>query len=263
MTETIIGKIRGLSPDDCVTLQELDGPYGKLRVSQYGQYRWLQMADKSIQSLVDVRVPSRALSPSIILMLMGLAFTQGRTRLLNLGLGGGAIERCLRKGFPDLVVESVEVDSMVVEAAKEYFMLPADQVVHEQDAEQYIASTSGHFDLVLCDLFCADQPAACVERSGFFADIKRCLSPGGVCVMNLLHTDQNALVNTLKVARAHLPATWLVEIKGHQNVIAYFMHERAEDDAELQLACKQFLQALDAEPLTFDWELETLPNPRF
>ena len=262
MTKSLIGTIQRLPPDDCVTLQELDGPNGKLRVSQHGQYRWLQLADASIQSLVDVRAPSRALSPSSVLMLMGLAFTQGRTRLLTLGLGGGAIERCLRKDFPDLVVESVEVDSMVVAAAREYFMLPDDQIVHEQDAEQFVANASGHFDLVLCDLFCANQTAACVERSGFFANIKRCLSPGGICVMNLLHTDQNALVNTLKAARMHLPATWLVEIKGHQNVIAYLMHERAEDDAELQLACKQVVQTLDTEPLTFDWELVPLPDRR-
>lgn len=193
-------------------------------------------------------------------MLMGLAFTQVRTRLLNLGLGGGAVERCLRKGFPDLAVESVEVDSLVVAAAREHFMLPDNQIVHEMDAEQFIQNASGHYDLVLCDLFYADQSAACVARSGFFSDIKRCLSPGGVCVMNLLHTDQNALVNTLKAARTHLPATWLVEIKGHENVIAYLMHERAEDDTELQLACKQILQTLDVEPLTFDWKLATLPE---
>ena len=260
MTESLIGTIQRLTPDDCVTLQELDGPNGKLRVRQHGQYRWLQMADASIQSLVDVRAPSRVLSPSVVLMLMGLAFTQGRSRLLNLGLGGGAIERYLRIDFPDLVVESVEVDSLVVAAAREHFMLPDSQIVHEQDAERFIANASGHYDLVLCDLFFADQLAPCVERSSFFADIKRCLSPGGVCVMNLLYTDQNALVNALKAARTHLPATWLIEIQGHQNVIAYFMHERTEDDAELQLACKQIVQTLDAEPLSFDWELTSLPE---
>ncbi len=262
MTESLISKIQKLSPDDCVTLQELDGTDGKLQVRQHGQYRWLQMADASIQSLVDTSAPARVLSPSIVLMLMGLAFAKGRTRLLNLGLGGGAIERCLRTGFAHLAVDSVEVDSRVVATAKEHFFLPDDQVVYEQDAEQFIANASGNYDLVLGDLFCEDQSAACVGRSSFFADIVRCLSPGGVCVMNLLHTDQNALLNTLKAARTHLPATWLVEIKDHQNVIAYFMRERAEDDVELQLACKQLLQNLDAEPLTFDWQLVSLPNRR-
>lgn len=262
MTESLIGNIQRLSPEDCVTLQELDGPNGKLRVNQHGQYRWLQIGDESIQSLVDVRAPSRVLSPSSALMLMGLAFAQGRRRLLNLGLGGGAIERCLRKNFPDLAVESVEVDSLVVAAAREYLTLPENQIIHVQDAEQFVARASGHYDLVLCDLFCADRLATCVERSDFFANIKRCLSPGGVCVINLLHTDQNTLVNALKAARMHLPATWIVEIKGHQNVIAYFMRERIEGDAELQLACKQIMQALDAETLTFEWELASLPDRR-
>lgn len=218
------------------------------------------MADTSIQSLVDVSAPARVLSPTIVLMLMGLAFTQGRKHLLNLGLGGGAIERSLGAGHSDLDVESVELDSRVVEIAKEHFFLSDDQEIHELNAEQFVASTLKHYDLVLGDLFCEDQSAACVENSEFFADIKRCLSPGGVCVMNLLHTNQSALVNTLKAARTHLPATWLVEVKGHQNVIAYFMHERCESDAELQLACKKFLNTLDAEPLTFDWELASLPD---
>ena len=193
-------------------------------------------------------------------MLMGLAFTPGRTRLLNLGLGGGTIERCLWKFFPDLAVESVEVNALVVAAAREYFMLPDNQIIHEADAEQFIANASDVYDLVLCDLFYANQLAPCLERSDFFANIKRCLYPGGVCVMNLLHTDQSALVNVLKAARTHLPATWLVEIKGHQNVIAYLMRERIEGDAELQLACTQFVQGLDAEPLTFEWELASLPD---
>lgn len=262
MNESLVSKIQSLSPEDCVTLQELGGPDGQLRVRQHGVYRWLQMADTSLQSLMDTSAPARVLAPSIVLMLMGLAFSKGRTRLLNLGLGGGAIERSLRSGFPDVAVDSVEVDSQVVALAREYFMLPEDQIVHEQDAELFIASATGHYDLVLGDLYCADQLAGCIERDKFFADIKRCLSPGGVCVMNLLHTDQNALVNTLRVARTHLPATWLVEVKGHQNVIAYFMQERTEDDAEMQLACKKLVQSLNAEPLTFDWELVSLPDRR-
>ena len=147
MTESLISRIQQLSSDDCVTLQELDGPDGKLRVTQHGQYRWLQMADASIQSLMDISAPARVLSPTAVLMLMGLAFAKGRTRLLNLGLGGGAIERCLRTGFPDLEVDSVEVDSRVVVVAKEHFFLPDNQIVYEQDAEQFMANASGSYDL--------------------------------------------------------------------------------------------------------------------
>ncbi|MFK8029821.1 MAG: spermidine synthase [Gammaproteobacteria bacterium] len=258
MKESLVSKIQQLSSVEYETLQELDGPSGTLRVRQAGNYRWLQMDDASVQSLVDVNAPHRVLSPSIVLMLMGLAFTSGRERLLNLGLGGGAIERGLCAFAPSLSVSSVEVDPRVVAVSKEHFFLPTEQTIHEQDAEQFIANESGYYDLVLCDLFKDDQLPACTSRGSFFADIERCLSPGGVFVINLLHTDQAALVSTLHAVRAYLPVTWLVEIKGHQNVIAYFTREQASS-TELKAACGDILQTLEAEPLTFEWELVSLP----
>lgn len=261
MIDSIISTIQALPPNDCETLQEMDGPRGQLRVRQHGQYRWLQMSDTSIQSLMDTSAPARLVSPSSILMLMGLAFAQGRSRVLNLGLGGGAIERCLRSAFVDVDVDSVELDERVVAMARDHFFLPRDQTVHVQDAQRFMRRASGHYDAVLCDLFCADQPAACLGDHGFFADIARCLSPGGVCVVNLLHTDQHGLVSVLKAARTQLPATWLVEIKDHQNVIAYFMRERFHTDQELRRAGKRLVRTLDAVDVPFDWEVVSLPEP--
>ena len=65
----------------------------------------------------------------------------------------------------------------------------------------------------------------------------------------------------LKAAREDFSATWLVEVQGHQNVIAYFMRARAEQSAELQSACAEFLSELNAEALPFKWDLVRLPDP--
>lgn len=260
MTESLVTKIHSLPPAACTVLHELCGEGGTLRVTQHEQYRWLQIDDANLQSMVDVNEPARLLSPTTIFMLMGLAFIRSQTRLLNLGLGGGAVERSVSASYPGVAVESVELDARVIDAAKRYFFLPDDQVVHEQAAEVFMSNYTQRADLVLADLFYKDQSAACVSSSRFFRDIKRSLSAGGACVMNLLYSNQRELVMTLKAARTYLPLTWLLEIKGHQNVIAYFMDEQVMSDTALHRNCVDVLRQLGVDENQFDWNLVALPR---
>lgn len=261
--DSLVGWLQGLPPAAPTILHAADGQLGTVQVLQYEAYRWLQMEDASIQSLLDTRVPARLISPSNSLMLMALAFTKGRSRVLNLGLGGGAIERRLLLDYPTMVIDSVELDPRIVALARQHFFLPANHPVMVQDAEQFIANAAGPYDLVFCDLFSAQQHAVCLERDGFFAGIRRCLGPDGVCVLNLRHTDQGAVVAILKAARKQFSAVWLVELVGYQNVVVYCMPRAmsASSSQALVPACSEFLDTLDAEPLGFEWQLVALPDP--
>jgi hypothetical protein len=140
-------------------------------------------------------------------------------RALVVGLGGGTIVSLLRAVHPQLTVDAVEIDPLVVRVAHRYFGLeepaslsspvsptaaPPDGklVIHTQDGAAYLdglhqAGSGGLFDVAFVDAYAAgvpeeisDIPAAMRQRH-FYEQLRRGLRPGGVAVMNVVLDDED------------------------------------------------------------------------
>lgn len=110
-------------------------------------------------------------------------------RVLIIGGGdGGVLREALR--HPDVErVTMVEIDPSVIEMSREY--LPrhsagafddprADLVI--ADGARYVAETGERFDVVIIDSTDPMGPGAVLFSEEFYADCKRCMTPGGVLV---------------------------------------------------------------------------------
>ncbi|MFI5379250.1 MAG: spermidine synthase [Tepidisphaerales bacterium] len=138
---------------------------------------------------------------------LGALLTVSPRRALVLGMGGGASIASLRSASPGVQIDAVEIDPTVVDVARRFFGLPADDPrlhVHIADARPWLLEDRATYDIVQVDLYQGGPYVpfylATVE---FFRLVRAHLADHGVLMMNLLdpspgHQLLDATVATLR-----------------------------------------------------------------
>eukprot|EP00668_Euglena_longa_P032729 GGOE01042156.1.p1 GENE.GGOE01042156.1~~GGOE01042156.1.p1 ORF type:complete len:383 (-),score=87.12 GGOE01042156.1:111-1259(-) len=118
-------------------------------------------------------------------------------RVLVLGLGIGAIPSTLRAVRPEVEIDVVEIDRVVIEGAREYANLKEDDHlhVHEADAAEFVTRPElrGRYDLVILDCFDPSGVPAAFHEKTFYEEALKCMKPDGVFSMNVIWTLPEAL----------------------------------------------------------------------
>ncbi len=121
-------------------------------------------------------------------MLLTLLWRPRPRRALILGLGGGALVRRLLAAFPKLEIDAVELRPAVVRAAREALGLAESPRlrVHIMDASEFVQNApSGHYELILTDLFDAQGMVPALGEAEFQRHCARILAPRGALAANL------------------------------------------------------------------------------
>jgi spermidine synthase len=134
------------------------------------------------------------------------AYRPGPATALVLGLGAGIVP--MRLAAQGVAVEAVEIDPASLVAASRYFGYDAARApVRLADARTELKRCKTGYDVVVVDLFHGDGTPDYLITRDFFADLRRCLAPGGVAVFNtfadLEHPE--AYAHLLATLRAELP----------------------------------------------------------
>jgi spermidine synthase len=100
------------------------------------------------------------------------------------GGDGGALREVLRHRVRRAVL--VEIDARVIEVCRKYFPGLAvsfgdrrTEIVVD-DGNRFIRKTDRRFDVILVDSSDPVGPSAVLHRKAFYAELKRCLRPGGI-----------------------------------------------------------------------------------
>ena len=114
--------------------------------------------------------------------------------VLILGLGGGTEAKLLAERFPEILIDGVELDPVIVEVGKRFFDLdkiPNLQVI-TADAVEVVKTPKNHplrasqYSIVIVDTYIGDNTPPALEEPGMITGIKKLLSPEGVAVFNRL-----------------------------------------------------------------------------
>ena len=107
------------------------------------------------QSLVDLARPERPV-PSY-LRAAAWAASLGTTpkRAMLVGLGGGGFVRFLRKRYPRIEIDIVEIDPAVISAARDHFGIRESRRtrIHNTDAILQMATDPNRYDFILLDAY--------------------------------------------------------------------------------------------------------------
>lgn len=110
--------------------------------------------------------------------------------VLMLGLAGGTAYRTLRHLLPDCQLAAIDIDSEIVDLAREHMELDALGIeIHTTDAYPWLARNRRKFDVVFDDIYLAGKTDVFRPRAWdpeLLGHLKRAVAPGGLLAVNLV-----------------------------------------------------------------------------
>jgi spermidine synthase len=162
-------------------------------------------------------------------------------RVLFVGLGGGTGLKSFLSHYPDVWVDVVEIDPMVVQVARTYFAVPEDPRlrIHVADGRAYLQRARQRYGAILVDAYSSGPyggilPYHLATRE-FFEIARQHLTDGGSLVYNVITTYGKGTV---------LPDVYGTIANGFQSTYAF--------QAQTSLNVVIVAQRIDSEPLRSD-----------
>jgi len=129
-----------------------------LSVSENNHFRWLAFTndkgEQVIQSVMHKRKPWQLTLPHQTALLLPLLFFKPQS-IVELGLGGGNLDRFLAHTCPNISITSIEYSSIVIENFTNYFN-PENAVIEviHRDSNDWLAQTEKTLpDWLICDVY--------------------------------------------------------------------------------------------------------------
>ena len=129
--------------------------YGRVFVVEQGRERMLRFddvngVDQSVMSLDD---PASVPMEYVRYAGLGLLFGPKLDSVMMIGLGGGSFTTMIHRALPAARIDAVEIDPVVVQAARSFFGFVEDDKyrVHIADGAAFARYTSARYDLILAD----------------------------------------------------------------------------------------------------------------
>jgi len=183
-----------------------DSPYQQVRIRDDDLFRYLVL-DRTFHAVMWKAEPDTLFLPYSQLMVSSLALVPNPKRALILGHGGASFAKWLARYWPELEVDVVEFDPVVVRMAEEYFSyrVPPQHHVYVRDARAFLNHTEATYDLIWVDAFARHLVPFHLTTEEFFFELRRHLTPAGVLVVNLASSGTGgdlrrtqAVVETMK-----------------------------------------------------------------
>ncbi|MEL0646374.1 SAM-dependent methyltransferase [Pseudoalteromonas agarivorans] len=163
-----------------------------IQVRQYEQLRWLLIND-TLQSVIELNNPQQLLFPHLTYLAKQWQTLAPPKRILELGLGGGAIRNYLQHTYPRAQVTSVEKNADIIACYTEFFALKSQSNVQCDDAQNAL-SKAHNIDWIILDLFSQiDAPRFLFEHA-FYQKIYNALNGDGMLFINFLSQHESQLI---------------------------------------------------------------------
>ncbi|MEM2198695.1 MAG: fused MFS/spermidine synthase [Nitrososphaerota archaeon] len=191
-------------------------PYNSLVVARNGdlQILYLNGLPHSGMSLED---PYDLVFRYTKLFEVVLAINRGGESVLFIGGGGFSGPKYFLKNFPNIIVEVVEIDPVVIEAAKSYFNVPDDPrlVIHNDDGRVFLQRVDRQFDAIIIDAYAKTYVPYHMLTLEFFRLVRDRLERGGVVVSNMIASvtgdTSEILWSTVKTMSLVFPKIYVVK----------------------------------------------------
>jgi SAM-dependent methyltransferase len=181
-----------------VVVRDRDGLREMVAVDQDRELVW---------SRAHLSEPARSGWPYIELLHVAATVASRRSRALFIGCGGGVVIRQFARSYPGIVIDVVDREPAVIDLAETWFGLDAlpGVTTHVADGAAFVAAAPpASWDVVVIDAYGASLIEERFAAAGFFAELRRALSPGGAVSCNVIGSlERDGPVRaTVKAARA-------------------------------------------------------------
>ena len=163
-----------------------DSPYHHIVVREKpGRVREL-VFDVGVQSRMMVADPFGPGAPYTDAFHLARLIRPKLRHVLIIGLGGGTAAKQFTHDYGDVTVDAVEIDPLVIEVAKRFFLVqPNDRLrIHLADGRAFLKASHERWDLIIMDAYTSNRygdtlPPHLVTRE-FFDEAAAHLTDGGI-----------------------------------------------------------------------------------
>ncbi|KVU95149.1 spermidine synthase [Burkholderia ubonensis] len=184
----------------------LDAPrkprFAPVTFSEERGVRYLHFGTEWVQGAMRISKPLHIELEYAQQMMAWLLFLETPARIVQLGLGTGALTKFAHRFLPHAKVEAVELNPAVIVAARTMFALPSDDArlaVHEADAWDFVndAANRGTTGAIQIDLYDATARGPVLDSVAFYRAVRGCLADAGIATINLFG-DHPSFVRNMK-----------------------------------------------------------------
>ncbi|MEI6560100.1 MAG: fused MFS/spermidine synthase [Rhodospirillaceae bacterium] len=180
--------------------------------------------DRVRQSVIKVGRTAHLESPYPPVILAGFSLADHVGSALVLGLGGGVIPSFLRTYFPDMRIDVVEVDPVVVGVAARFFGVCEDGAmsIHVEDGRRFLERCGGRYDVIVLDVAgTGGAPAHMITRD-FLDSVRGALTAGGLAIANVWNQQANPYYDaTVATYRAVFESLYIAAARGIGNQVFF------------------------------------------
>jgi spermidine synthase len=173
-------------------------------------------------SAIDLADPTKQVIPYTAYLFSPVFVKPNPRTVLSLGLGAGAFNRLFNVAFPASLLTTVEIDPMIVDAAKEYtgFAATDRNRVEIADGRRYLRLSKSRFDWIIVDVYIRkSQIPPHMTTIEFFQLVRDHLSDDGAMAVNLIASDELRERIATTIA-AVFPNVAFLNVPGRPNVVA-------------------------------------------
>lgn len=167
-------------------------------------------------------------------MMAWMLFNDAPRRIVQLGLGTGALTKFCYRNFPDTQVTAVELNPQVIAVCHTMFKLPPEDdrlSILEMDAMDFVTDSANHetVDALQVDLYDATAKGPVLDTPEFYEACNACLREGGIMSVNLFG-DHPSYAKNLKAMRYAFDMVAFLPPVHEGNVVAFGFKKGIEFD---------------------------------
>jgi spermidine synthase len=210
------------------TIFEATSPYHHILVVDANGIRTLSF-DGSMETRMSLQDPLKGHFEYTEYFHMPWLWNSQMTNVLMMGLGGGSTQRAYGHYYPDVTVETVEIDPMVVKAATNYFHFKPSptQRVHVSDGRVFLRRTQAKYGAIIMDAYAKNRYGSFIPyhlaTKEFFQMATNHLTPNGVLAYNVIGTMQgwqaDILGSIYRTMKLVFPEVYFFPAKDSFNVV--------------------------------------------
>jgi spermidine synthase len=222
---------RGVGPYDGHLEADVASRFSHIRVRRQDGVRALLFVRDSGEEVVETYLnldrPYELMTEYTQVMFVSYLSRPRPTKVLLVGLGGGAMVHFLKHYDPAIELDIVEIDQAIVDVAKKYFLVREDDKtkIIVSDAVEYLTGSPPRYDVVYMDAFL--KPTRQTDRTGvplklkagaFQRDLlRKALAPGGTVVYNL--NAHAGVADDIASISAVFPQTYVYRLSGSSGYV--------------------------------------------
>jgi spermidine synthase len=218
----------GLSFGSAVVVFETTSPYHHVQVIDREGLRFLSF-DGSMETRMSLRNPLQGHFEYTEHFQMPVLWRPEMKNVLMIGLGGGSTQRAFQHYFPDVTVDTVEIDPTVVQVAKKYFPVKESPTlkIHVSDGRVFLRRSEAKFDVIIMDAYVKSRYGSFIPyhlaTKEFFDLASAHLSEDGALAYNVIGKLQGWQADIVgavyKTMKSVFPEVYFFPSTESQNVV--------------------------------------------